>query len=187
MFFHASQTADLTELLPKISNHHLPLVYLTSKRENSLVYLSNAVEKYCKEAGYQHKGIYYKWASYGFSNGTLIVEEYYPNALVDTYKGVSGYIYSMKTADFCEAQSDIPFAYTSRNAVAIDYCEFVEDAYDAIINAANEKKLLIRTFEEQCQEALNWSKTTIQNEYQNAKEQPEYRLFLKAKFSDILP
>lgn len=71
MYYHASQVANLKELLPHISNHEKPLVYLSSKRENVLVYLSNAVEKHCKEIGFEHSGSNRKWGSYGFENGIL--------------------------------------------------------------------------------------------------------------------
>ena len=57
MFYHVSKTADIKVLEPRISNHNLPLVYFSTKRENVLVYLSNAIEKYCKETGYVHNGI----------------------------------------------------------------------------------------------------------------------------------
>ena len=95
MFYHASQVKDIKILEPRISNHNIPLIYFSLKRENVLVYLSNAIEKYCKETGFIHDAKWHKWASYGFeSDGTLRIDEYYPNALIDTYKGVSGYGYS---------------------------------------------------------------------------------------------
>jgi hypothetical protein len=55
-WYHASPIKDLKILEPRISNHGVPLVYLSKKRENVLVYLSNAVEKYCKETGFVHEG-----------------------------------------------------------------------------------------------------------------------------------
>ena len=58
MFYHASQTAGIKTLKPRISNHDKPLVYFSSKRENTLVYLSNAVEKFCHETGISHDGPY---------------------------------------------------------------------------------------------------------------------------------
>ena len=48
-FFHASQTKNIKILKPNISNHNIPLIYFSDKRENVLVYLSNAIEKFCKE------------------------------------------------------------------------------------------------------------------------------------------
>ncbi len=34
MFYHASKNADIKVLEPRISNHNLPLVYFSTKREN---------------------------------------------------------------------------------------------------------------------------------------------------------
>ncbi len=44
MYYHASNVANIKELIPGVSMHGKPFVYLTTKRENALVYLSNAVE-----------------------------------------------------------------------------------------------------------------------------------------------
>ena len=91
MFYHASQVRDIKELEPRISNHGVPLIYFSKKRENVLVYLSNAVEKYCKETGFEYSGTWSKWGPYGFEmDGRQRLEEYYPNSLEKTYKGVSG-------------------------------------------------------------------------------------------------
>ena len=98
MYYHASPIGGITQLEPRISNHGIPLVYFSRKRENVLVYLSNAIEKYCRETGFRYDGIYQKWGPYGFNkDGRLQLEEYYPNALGSTYKGVSGYIYNAET------------------------------------------------------------------------------------------
>ena len=104
MYYHASNVANIKELIPGVSMHGKPFVYLTTKRENALVYLSNAVEKYCKEIGFEHSGKYYKWCSYGFTkDGILELQEYWPDAIVDTYAGVSGYIYSAKNVMSAES------------------------------------------------------------------------------------
>ena len=50
MYYHASPTAHIRELEPRISEHGVPLIYFSKKRENVLVYLSNAVEKYGRDA-----------------------------------------------------------------------------------------------------------------------------------------
>ena len=47
-FYHGSSVANITALQPHVSNHGESWVYLSSKRENTLVYLSNAIEKFHK-------------------------------------------------------------------------------------------------------------------------------------------
>ena len=76
MYYHASQVQGITTLEPRISNHGIPLVYLSRKRENVLVYLSNAIEKYCRETGFAYDGVWQKWGQYGFGpDGRLCLEE----------------------------------------------------------------------------------------------------------------
>lgn len=187
MFYHASNTENIKELRPNVSNHNKPLVYLTTKRENSLVYLSNAVEKYCKEIGFSHEGSYYKWCSYGFtSDGILELQEYWPDAVKDTYAGVSGYVYSMAEAPQAEAMKDIPFAATSELPVSVDACEYVPDAYEALREAADKGLIIIRSYSENSEKKLEWIKRCISSEYEKAQDIPEYKVFLEAKFGDIL-
>ena len=45
MYYHASQVEGIKQLEPRVSDHHIPLVYFSTKRENTLVYLGNAIEK----------------------------------------------------------------------------------------------------------------------------------------------
>ena len=42
MYYHASSVKGITRLTPQSSNHGIPLVYFSTKRENVLVYLSNS-------------------------------------------------------------------------------------------------------------------------------------------------
>ena len=80
MYYHASNVKGIKVLEPRVSNHKVPRIYFSEKRENVLVYLSNAIEKYCKETNFEHIGIWTTWASYGFKDGILELQEYYPNA-----------------------------------------------------------------------------------------------------------
>lgn len=52
MYYHTSPTANIRQLEPRVSNHGISLIYFSAKRENVLIYLSNAVEKYCMETGH---------------------------------------------------------------------------------------------------------------------------------------
>ena len=56
MFYHASQIEGITTLEPRVSNHDIPLVYFSTKRENVLGFLSNAIGKYCKDSGFIYDG-----------------------------------------------------------------------------------------------------------------------------------
>jgi len=183
MFYHASKTSGLTLLKPRVSNHGKPLVYLSEKRQNVLVYLSNAVEKHCKLLGLQHSGAYKKWGSYGFTpNGILRIEEYYPNATIDTYKGEAGYIYSAEHIKSYSNQADIPFAVISGQEVHITGCEYIPDAYEAIREAAENGEIILQKYADNNEAMLGWIEKTIKAEYQISEQHPEYREFLKSKF-----
>lgn len=183
MYYHASQTLNIKVLTPHISNHGVPLIYFSAKRENVLVYLSNAIEKYCKSVGFQCQDPFQTWGSYGFTkDGILELSEYYPNATMDTYQGVSGFIYSTDTISGCQNQADIPYAVTSQTPVPVQRCELVPDAYEAILEAVKTHKIILKRYEENSTAKLDWIRKTIIGEYEQAEEHPDYRLFLKAKF-----
>ena len=183
MFYHASSVKGIKTLEPRISNHDLPLIYFSEKRENVLVYLSNAVEKFCKETGFNYSGVWHKWASYGFDkDGILNLEEYYPNALIDTYKGVSGYIYSAENVNNSGDTINIPYAVTSREKVTVSGCEFIEDAYEEIIKAEENSLIRITRYEQLSKAKLKWIADTMKREYEEASEHPEYRYFIENKF-----
>lgn len=187
MYYHASQVSGITVLEPRVSNHNTPLIYFSAKRENVLVYLSNAIEKYCKETGFIHNGKWHKWASYGFeADGTLRIDEYYPNATEDIYKGVSGYIYSVDNIDKSSDNINISNTVTTLKPAAVTDVEFIEDAYSEILKAANAGLIKIRRYEDMSDKMLKWIENTIKNEYARAENEPDYRYFLKAKFSFLI-
>ncbi len=185
MFYHASPTHCIEVLEPRVSNHGKPLVYLSKKRENVLPYLSNAVEKYCRETGFPHEGPWYKWGSYGFHNGLIRIDEYWPDALKETYSGVSGYIYAVETVPGGEEQEDIPDAVVTSQQVPVMGCEYVPDAYEAILIAAEAGQILIRRYEDLPESMLRWIDNCIKEQYEEARDVPTYRHFLKGKFPEI--
>lgn len=186
MYYHASPVKGINILEPRISNHGTPRVYLADKRENTLVYLSNAVEKYCRETGFAHNGPWPKWGSYGFQNGLLCLEEYYPNALDDTYKGVPGYIYSAETVPGLQPLADIPGAIYTAEPVPVSECEYVPDALEAITAAAEQGLIIIRRYEELSESMLQWIERSIKQEYEAEDSSPTYRHFLMGKFPEII-
>ena len=187
-YYHASNTAEITVLEPRLSSHGIPLVYFSKKRENVLVYLSNAIERFCKETGFAYEGKCAKWGPYGFRNGILQIQEYYRNALEETYRGASAYIYSAE--DIIEADIDIriPDAAVSSIPVKVSGCEFVPDAYEEILKAESAGLIMIGRYEDLCRNErfMEWNRRTIREQYETAAEQPEYRYFIEAKFGDLL-
>ncbi|MBR3356990.1 MAG: hypothetical protein IKG46_04095 [Solobacterium sp.] len=187
MYYHASGTGGIKILKPEMSEHGKPLVYFSERRENVLVYLSNAVEKYCRETGFQYAGKYSKWGPYGFDrDGILQLEEYYPNALESTYKGVSGYIYSADSITEAETVIGIPNTAVSSQPVETDNEEYVPDAYEAILQAERSGLICIVRYDRLSEKKKEWIGRTIRKEYEEALDHPEYRHFLKGKFPDIL-
>ncbi len=190
MYFHASQIGKIKTLEPRISNHNIPLIYFSDKRENVLVYLSNAVEKVCKEGRFTFDGLWYKWGSYGFEkDGRLRFEEYYPNALEDTYKGIGGYIYSCSKIDpYPKLDIKIPNTFITAQKTTVDNCEFIPDAYNEMINAEANGLITILRYNEFISniKRREWLKKTIIDEYRNNSAHPDYRFFLESRFSAII-
>ncbi len=187
LYYHASQAGGITWLEPRVSNHGVPLIYFSSKRENVLVYLSNAIEKYCRETGFQHTGIWQKWGPYGFErDGRQRLEEYYPNALESAYRGAAGYIYSVENVVDSGFEVQIPNAVTNSQPVQVTGVEYVPDAYEAILQAEKDGLITILRYEEMPDRMKEWNRRTIRQEYAAAAQHPEYQHFLRGNFPDIL-
>lgn len=182
MLYHASPIGGLTMLTPHVSNHGRPLVYFSQKRENVLVYLSNAIERYCRDTGFVHTGRWEKWGPYGFdADGVQRLEEYYPNALEETYAGVSGYIYRAEAVG-CAPVPDVPFAVASEESVTVVSCEFVPDAYEAILAAESAGLVRILRYRQASAALRAWVRKTMREEYESAADRPDYRHFIEGKF-----
>ena len=187
MLYHASPIGGIQRLEPHISNHGESLVYLSRKRENVLVYLSNAIERYCRETGFPYDGPWQAWGPYGFEkDGRLRLEEYYPNALESTYRGVSGYIYSVNDLSDPGRDMGIRDVVTSSAPVDVAAVEFVPDAYEAILAAEREGLITVLRFEQMPERMRAWNKATIRKEYAENASHPEYRHFLRGNFAHYL-
>lgn len=186
MFYHASTISNIQTLIPFSSGHAKPLVYFSTKKENTLVYLSNPVEKYCKEIGFEPSDRYYRFMSYRFTKDNILeILEYWPNALEETYAGVSGYIYA--TSYISNPQIiDIPHVTASEIPVNIESFEYIPDAYLAIRQTEKEDKLKIVRYHENNADTLDQIKRLVCREYKKAQAIPEYKIFLEAKFHSIL-
>lgn len=186
MLYHASQTPNIKTLIPHTSNHGIPLVYFSSKRENVLVYLSNAVELFARKNGITSNSPIRKWASYGFDkNGILELDEYYPDATRQTYSGISGYIYTVDDTDDATPLKDIPFAFISKAPINTVKCEFIPDAYEALLAAQKEGKIKLNSYKNNSPKMLEWIKKTTLEEYNTYVDDTLYRAFLKDKFKEF--
>ena len=70
--------------------------------------------------------------------------------------------------------------------VPVSGCEFVPDAYEAILRAEKEGLLLVRRYKEMPEGMLSWIDATIKREYEQSAGIPTYRHFLNNKFPEIL-
>ena len=182
MFYHASNIGNLKTLKPHVSNHGKSLVYFSIKRENILVYLSNAVEKHIIEKHNRPLKQYEKWASYGITNdGRVRIEEYYPNATKETFEGVSGYIYSVNNLDNPKPLRGIKDVFVVQDEVVVDGIEYVEDAYVEILKAEQEGKIVVERYEEISDQKRQWIHDIILSEYEKS-ENDDYKEFLLDKF-----
>lgn len=99
---------------------------------------------------------------------------------------MSGYIYRAETISEAGFAVPIPDAASSSVPVDVAGSEFISDAYEAILQAEREGLLSVVRYEELSERAKEWNEKTIQEEYENASEHPEYRHFLKGNFPGIL-
>ena len=186
IYYHASQQKDINVLEPRISNHNKPLIYFSTKKENVLVYLSNAIEKYCKETNYKYDGIYSTWGPYGFTEkGIFEFQEYYPNALEETYKGISGYIYKTSDIPNIKPLQEIKDVYITDTNTKVEDVEYIKDTYEEILKYESLGLIKIIRYEEFIKYKKEWLYNIIQKEYDEATDHPEYRYFLKNKFPFI--
>lgn len=124
---------------------------------------------------------------YGFEkDGRLRLEEYYPNAVEQTYKGVSGYIYHVDEIIDSGFELQISDAATSSAAVEVSRVEWISDAYAEILKAEETGKIAIERFGDVSGKKKEWIKKTIREEFISASDHPDYQHFLKGKFSELL-
>lgn len=183
MYYHASNIKNLKVLKPHVSSHGNPWVYFSTKPENVLIYLCNAVEKHIKQKHNRALKQYIKWASYGIcADGRVRIEEYYKNATEETFKGVSGYIYKVNQLKNLQPLNGIKDVFVTNEEVVVDDCYFISDAYEEILKAEQEGIILIERFEDITEKKRNWIEKTILNEYKNTNNE-DYKEFLIDKFN----
>lgn len=101
-------------------------------------------------------------------------------------KNVSGYIYKAKNVEDSGFEINIPDAITSIKPVEIYDVEYINDAYEEILEAEKDGLIKIIRYEEMSEKKKEWLKNTIKEEYKNAINHPEYRFFLEEIFPSFI-
>ena len=182
--YHASKVANLDALKPDFSRYGEELVYFSTVRENTLVYLGNAIERYCLDNNIDYHDTYRKWTTYGFTDaGMLCLDEYYPNAIEETYKGEHGYVYCVEKVANAKMLDGIRNVVVTNEIQKICSCEYIEDAHVALLKAVEENKIMLKRYEEHSEEKIENIKKIVINEYANFTSDKVYQKFLSAKFT----
>ena len=80
----------------------------------------------------------------------------------------------------------IPNVHISSKTTKVNFCEFIEDAYEEILLAEKAGKIHIIRYEQFIDKRKAWLERVIEEEYSSIEDHPEYQFFLKNKFGDIL-
>ena len=134
IFYHASDVGNLTELLP-LSNAKGSIekvCYFTPIKIYALSYLRD------KEIDHVPCDI--------SDEGIIIYEEWFPNQLLKTYQGRSGYIYACKNNDDIKVAQKW-YIWSATQPVPITEVEYIEDAYTEILKAENSGEIHIIRYE----------------------------------------
>jgi hypothetical protein len=189
-YYHGSKKSRISTLCPNMSIHGDKYVYLTTKREVALIYTVNAIESYFEKKGLEKPEKFHPWYSYGFSKGKLQIDEYYPNAFKETYKGKFGYLYlcsepkqdiSNKTNIFC--------AVTTKEDISVIEEIYIDDLYKEFLELESKGVIEIRRYKnwtrKQIHDIENSIKGTIEHFDLYNKPEYHYTLFLKEKFPKL--
>jgi hypothetical protein len=185
--YHGSKVSGIKTLYPSLSIHGQKYVYLSTKKEVALVYTVNAIESFYEENNLTSDQAFHPWYSYGFSNGKLQLIEYYENALEETYKGKTGYVY------LCEEpiedksnQTNIFCAITTRENIRIKEEICIKDIYKEFLKLESEGIILIKRYKDLSPSQLQQVKDSIKQSIleNNLIQRPNYNysVFLQKKF-----
>ena len=83
-----------------------------------------------------------------------------------------------------EELKGIPDAVITSEPVPVTGCEYVPDAYEALLIAAELGQIFIRRYEQLPEKMLAWIESSIKQQYE-AADIPTYKHFLKGKFPEI--
>jgi len=187
MYYHGSKVSGVHELQPNYSLHGEKFVYLTTNRAVALVYTVNAIERHYELNNLVKPKEFQPWYSYGFDKDKLpIFDEYYPNAVIETYKGKSGYIYSCEEPKESTNPTNIHCAVVTKKPIKVIKEEFIKDIYEEILKLEKQGLCKIRKYEEASKSYLNHIESYIKEDIKKYDLENDltnnYGVFLRAKF-----
>ncbi|MCI9127877.1 MAG: hypothetical protein HFG28_11970 [Eubacterium sp.] len=82
---------------------------------------------------------------------------------------------------------EIPFAYTVNHSVDVENCEYIPDAYEVIMQAVLDRKIILEKYKDINSRKKEWIKNMIMQEYSSNQTTDEYKYFLINKFPFVSP
>ena len=138
-FYHGTQVGGLKELkpfnLPK-SNLDVAAVYLTTRRQVALHYISN------------YKVLPFSSPMLNIKDDVIVYQEMYSGALELSCRGVSGYIYRC-VGDYEMMESNgVKSAAVSYASVPVADGEYIDDVYEEIMQYQKQGKFVYEKYED---------------------------------------
>lgn len=137
-FYHGTVVGGLTELSPFVgANLKEPCVYLTTSKQLATHYILDK------------KGRINSGPMLDIRNdGVLVFQEMFSGALEYIYKGLSGYIYHCIGNYPLNNEAKVHTCATSNQPVSISDVDFVEDAYERILEYGKYETFIYEKYEE---------------------------------------
>lgn len=154
ILYHGSCVGGLTELMPFLSEHQKPYVYLSSNPVVALLYAVKPVPKP------------FSFYPYGFSDGKVVYSEYFVDCFKKIYKGKTGFLYECEVDESTQNATVINCAYTTESPVKVCNYTQIDDIYEKFIEYKIEGLFDIKPFdrvpEKEMDFALSDIKSTIE-------------------------
>lgn len=186
MYYHGSKSKDIKILHPYLSLHDEKYVYLTSNKAVALIYTANAIEVFYTKNNLVNSEKFQAWYSYSFDNDIPVLEEYYPNAIFETYNNQTGYIYECESPNTFDNPTNIKCAIVTKDNVKTTKEIHVQNIYEEILKMEQLGLLKIRKFEDMPKNYLNRIYSLIQEDIVKYdlinNPSHNYCVFLKSKF-----
>jgi len=190
IYYHGSKTPGIQTLYPNLSIHGEKYVYLTTKKEVALMYTVNAIESFFEKHNLVKPNQFHPWFPYGFKHGILQINEYYPNAFEETYKGKSGYLYTCsEPLHDISNQTNIFCAITTKEKIEVLKETFIEDIYAELLELESKGLIMIKRYKDWTDKQLKGIEQSILDEIERLDllNQPDhhYTIFLRHKFPNL--